>query len=184
MNVTWQKHTTYIGIIHYMVGDVKHVIEGEGGFVYKLRGLAGVNLRNKVANHSIDNNNNPSPDSIKQTELVTMHLTILISLLPLVTAITTPVERSPLVVAEPLPTDKLTARGLEKRYCDEDFGCECVRGLAQGQYCGACRLDGGFGAYVITKRRYLNYIYECNPQGGCCSYGPADDCNTGHGRCG
>lgn len=46
---------------------------------------------------------------------------------------------------------------LSKRACVKN-GCECVRGIPQGQYCGV----GG--------------IYECNPSGGCCFYGPSEKC--------
>ncbi|KAK0709949.1 hypothetical protein B0T26DRAFT_630447, partial [Lasiosphaeria miniovina] len=69
---------------------------------------------------------------------------------------------------------------LEKRAC-RDTGCKCVKGLRQGQYCGACVWKGD---YVITKKRYLKHIYECSPEGDCCDYDTSSDCNTGHGRCG
>lgn len=80
----------------------------------------------------------------------------------------------------PVPMEARDLTPLNKRAC-KDTGCKCVKGLRQGQYCGACVWKGD---YVITKKRNLKHIYECSPSGGCCDYGKADDCNTGHGRCG
>ncbi|KAK3293697.1 uncharacterized protein B0H64DRAFT_444941 [Chaetomium fimeti] len=77
----------------------------------------------------------------------------------------------PITAANPL---------LEKRACKKN-GCKCVKGLKQGQYCGACKWKG---KYVITAKRNLKHIYECSSSGACCDYGTGSDCNTGHGRCG
>jgi len=45
---------------------------------------------------------------------------------------------------------------------------------------------GSDGAYVITKKRVLNHVFECNKDGGCCDYGYAKDCARmdGNERCG
>jgi len=62
-------------------------------------------------------------------------------------------------------------------------GCKCVKGLAQGQYCGNCHFANG--DWVITEKRISDNIYECNPSGGCCDYGKGKDCGKGAGgRCG
>jgi len=116
-----------------------------------------------------------------------MRLSVLISLIPLAAAVTTPADtRAPAAVAEPVDGENLVAvrdlLPLEKRQCDP--GCRCVTGLRQGQYCGTCRLNGGTGAYVITRGRVARNVYECAPNGDCCSYGPANDCGRGDDRCG
>lgn len=47
-------------------------------------------------------------------------------------------------------------------------------------------ITGPDGAYVITKKRVIGHVYECNKDGGCCDYGVAKDCsdNKPGGRCG
>jgi len=60
-------------------------------------------------------------------------------------------------------------------------GCKCVRGLAQGVYCGNCVV--GAGTYAVSSGRVKTNAYECNPSGGCCSYGRASDCGTSRARC-
>lgn len=69
---------------------------------------------------------------------------------------------------------------LEKRACSKN-GCKCVKGLRQGQYCGACKWKGN---WVISAKRNLKHVYECSSNGACCDYGTGSDCNTGGGRCG
>ena len=117
-----------------------------------------------------------------------MRFSVLISLIPLAAAVTTPVDtRAPAAVAEPADGENLVAVArdllpLEKRDCDP--GCKCVKGLRQGQYCGTCRLNGGTGAYVISSGRVAGNVYECAPTGKCCTYGRANDCGRGDDRCG
>jgi hypothetical protein len=60
-------------------------------------------------------------------------------------------------------------------------GRACLLGLVQGVYRGNCVV--GAGSYAIKTDRVLNNVYECNPEGGCCDYGYASDCDTTHGRC-
>ncbi|KAL1837543.1 hypothetical protein VTJ49DRAFT_3666 [Mycothermus thermophilus] len=60
-------------------------------------------------------------------------------------------------------------------------GCQCVSGLKQGVYCGNCVV--GAGTYAIKTKRVKNHAYECNPRGGCCDYGVANDCGTSRARC-
>lgn len=59
---------------------------------------------------------------------------------------------------------------IEKRACKYN-GCTCQK-VQQGQYCGWCAavLTAGTGGNFHTD------IYECNPSGGCCWYGPSSTC--------
>lgn len=113
-----------------------------------------------------------------------MRFTLALALLTATLGLATPVEdtSAPMEVAAPMEARDLVAEAdpLAKRACVSN-GCKCVKGLRQGQYCGACKWKGD---YVISAKRTLNHIYECSPSGGCCSYGRASDCNTGSGRCG
>lgn len=79
-----------------------------------------------------------------------------------------------LVARNGLPGD------LYKRACSSN-GCKCVTGLLQGVYCGNCVV--GAGTYAIKTKRVNSHAFECNPSGGCCDYGAADDCGTSHARC-
>ena len=72
---------------------------------------------------------------------------------------------------------------LAPRACDPN-GCKCVKGLPQGQYCGNCVLTKDLNTWVISKKRVNNHVFECNPRGGCCSYGYAKDCGGPKARCG
>ena len=114
-----------------------------------------------------------------------MRLSIALALLTATLGLATPIEDAsiPQEVSVPMEVrdvDSLVATPLEKRACSSN-GCKCVKGLRQGQYCGACVWKGD---YVISAKRNLKHIYECSPSGGCCDYGTSSDCNTGHGRCG
>lgn len=114
-----------------------------------------------------------------------MRLSFALTLLTATLGLASPVEENsaPQEVSVPMEArdlDTLAATPLEKRACSSN-GCKCVKGLRQGQYCGACVWKGD---YVISAKRVLNHIYECSPSGGCCDYGKASDCNTGSGRCG
>ena len=63
---------------------------------------------------------------------------------------------------------------LDTRQC-RDVGCRC-EGAHQGQYCGYCpHVRGNWQA---------DWVYECNPRGGCCAYGPRDSCARRRGPCG
>ncbi|KAK3392842.1 hypothetical protein B0H63DRAFT_456699 [Podospora didyma] len=75
---------------------------------------------------------------------------------------------------------------LKERGCDYN-GCKCDTSRPrkpQGQFCGGCKWSDG--AYVITKKRVISHVYECNKDGGCCDYGYAKDCDGDKpgGRCG
>jgi len=114
-----------------------------------------------------------------------MRFSLALALLSATLGLASPVEdnTSPVEVAVPLEARAVEAADsapLEKRACSSN-GCKCVKGLRQGQYCGACVWKGD---YVISAKRNLKHIYECSPSGACCDYGTASDCNTGHGRCG
>lgn len=77
-------------------------------------------------------------------------------------------------------TDNHPGSLLDKRACSSN-GCACVRGLAQGVYCGNCVV--GAGTRAIKTKRVASHAYECRPSGGCCDYGYAKDCGTTRGRC-
>ncbi|KAJ1326988.1 hypothetical protein MN608_08437 [Microdochium nivale] len=101
-------------------------------------------------------------------------------------AITHPIalEREASAEAVTVPDVSLAARGegsLAARACNYN-GCRCKVGLPQGQYCGNCVLISD-GSWAITNLRNPNHIYECNPSGGCCSYGYAGDCGGLNARC-
>jgi hypothetical protein len=66
------------------------------------------------------------------------------------------------------------------RSCSSN-GCVCVKGLKQGVYCGNCVV--GAGTYAVKTKRVVKNAFECNPSGGCCSYGFANDCGTKSARC-
>jgi hypothetical protein len=71
----------------------------------------------------------------------------------------------------------MEASGLQKRACRSN-GCTCLKGTKRGQYCWNA-YNSAKGAFYVQKAgsgHKSNDIYECNPQGGCCDYGPADKC--------
>ncbi|KAL1862598.1 hypothetical protein VTK73DRAFT_6734 [Phialemonium thermophilum] len=115
-----------------------------------------------------------------------MRVATLLSVAPLllgfVAATEAPVVERAVPVERAIPAEELVARDLqpEKRACVSN-GCKCMKGLRQGQYCGACVLEG---KPVITAKRNPKHVYECSPSGACCDYGVGSTCNTGHGRCG
>ncbi len=112
-----------------------------------------------------------------------MRFSILLTLLSAAVGLATPVgDAVPQEVSVPMEVRDVsdTLAPLDKRACVFN-GCKCVKGLRQGQYCGACVWKGD---YVISAKRVLKNIYECSPSGACCSYGTGSDCNTGAGRCG
>jgi hypothetical protein len=115
-----------------------------------------------------------------------MRFTLALAVLTATLGMATPLDdtSSPMEVAVPMEEARDLHNEetylLTKRACVSN-GCRCVKGLRQGQYCGACQWRGN---WVISAKRIANHLYECNPQGGCCSYGRASDCNTGSGRCG
>ncbi|KAK8016403.1 hypothetical protein PG993_014592 [Apiospora rasikravindrae] len=59
---------------------------------------------------------------------------------------------------------------LEKRACTGS--CKCAKGTKRGQYCGMCSQV----LYSGSGFDYQNDIFECNPEGGCCSYGKSSTC--------
>ncbi|KAK6860166.1 hypothetical protein PG990_012532 [Apiospora arundinis] len=78
-------------------------------------------------------------------------------------------------------SDSIVARGagldlaandlpLEKRACTGS--CKCAKGTKRGQYCGMCSQV----LYSGSGFDYANDIFECNPDGGCCSYGKSSTC--------
>ncbi|RYP42872.1 hypothetical protein DL768_010166 [Monosporascus sp. mg162] len=78
----------------------------------------------------------------------------------------------------------LEERGLEKRQCDNTAGCQC-QWVDQGQYCGVCWSGSGYTVTYLGTGDW-NHVYECNPDGGCCDYGYATDCDLqeNYVRCG
>ncbi|KAL2270700.1 hypothetical protein VTJ83DRAFT_71 [Remersonia thermophila] len=78
------------------------------------------------------------------------------------------------------PASNNPGHALFGRACSAN-GCQCVKGLTQGVYCGNCVV--GAGTYAIKTKRVKNHVYECNPNGGCCDYGVANDCGTTRARC-
>ncbi len=116
-----------------------------------------------------------------------MHLSFALTLLTATLGLATPIEEgsSAALVAVPVEAraiDSLAATPLDKRSCSSN-GCKCVKGLAQGQYCGNCVLVSN-GNWVITTKRVANHVYECSPSGACCDYGAASDCGSLKARCG
>ncbi|KAL2265828.1 hypothetical protein VTJ83DRAFT_6928 [Remersonia thermophila] len=115
-----------------------------------------------------------------------MQLSLALTLLTAALGLASPVEDvfpAPQAIAETreVARDLSAANPLvEKRACTAN-GCKCMKGLRQGQYCGNCVWKG---SWVITAKRNANHVYECNPQGGCCSYGAASDCGSLKARCG
>ncbi|KAK6348004.1 hypothetical protein TWF718_005825 [Orbilia javanica] len=60
----------------------------------------------------------------------------------------------------------------EKRQNCVPNGCKC-NPVPQGQYCGWCSAvtnPGNGGSW--------SDVFECNPSGGCCRYGPRSSCNV------
>ncbi|KXJ88062.1 hypothetical protein Micbo1qcDRAFT_207811 [Microdochium bolleyi] len=119
-----------------------------------------------------------------------MHfITILALIAPLATAMA-----EPEAVAMPVPeaahaaAPDLTVREpptrveLVARACKTN-GCQCKKGLPQGQYCGNCVATSD-GKWVITTKRVYTHIYECSKNGDCCDYGVASDCGGLNARCG
>lgn len=94
-------------------------------------------------------------------------------------------DMSQLAVAEIVPG--VEARGdllgghLQKRKCEYN-GCRCDSRGKQFHSCGNCVWTSD-GAWVVTKKRVANHIYECAPDGNCCDYGAASDCGGSGARC-
>ncbi|KAK6358068.1 hypothetical protein TWF730_007423 [Orbilia blumenaviensis] len=81
-------------------------------------------------------------------------------------------------VPEPEPASKEAAileakrSDLDKRQNCDPNGCTC-RPSVQGQYCGWC--------YAVTnpgRGGSWSDVFECNPSGGCCRYGPRASCSS------
>lgn len=70
---------------------------------------------------------------------------------------------------------------LKKRACVAN-GCKCDSRGKQFHSCGNCVWTNN-GAWVVTKKRVANHIFECAPNGDCCDYGAADDCGGPNARC-
>jgi hypothetical protein len=81
----------------------------------------------------------------------------------------------PAAAAVAEPDAAATELDLEERAGCKKVGCNCV-GAHQGQYCGYCAAVRG--NYVWDS------VYECNPSGGCCSYGYRKSCHNVAGPCG
>ncbi|KAH6848049.1 hypothetical protein B0I37DRAFT_446190 [Chaetomium sp. MPI-CAGE-AT-0009] len=116
-----------------------------------------------------------------------MRLTLALTLLTATLGLANPLADAPSPQDVAIPMEARDAAPadpnpllLEKRACSKN-GCKCVTGLRQGQYCGSCVWKG---KPVISAKRNAKHVYECSPNGACCDYGTASDCNTGHGRCG
>ncbi|KAK1566279.1 uncharacterized protein LY79DRAFT_572350 [Colletotrichum navitas] len=77
--------------------------------------------------------------------------------------------------------DKKEELGLEKRACSYN-GCKCNSRGKQLTVCGNCVWSDN-GAYVVTTKRVSDHIFECSPDGRCCSYGYAKDCGGSGARC-
>ncbi len=67
--------------------------------------------------------------------------------------------------------ESFEAHDLTKRACKNN-GCKCKVRTPQGQYCGRCSAVTDRG----TNGWYTRDIFECNPEGGCCTYGLNTDC--------
>lgn len=68
-------------------------------------------------------------------------------------------------------------------------GCTCHPEFPQGQYCGACGAVETFGGPVecsssectVLGISIFDTLFECGPNGSCCSYGYSQECHdTGY----
>ncbi|KAF8242090.1 hypothetical protein K440DRAFT_619362 [Wilcoxina mikolae CBS 423.85] len=77
---------------------------------------------------------------------------------------------------------------LEKRDCIYN-GCTC-RPSIQGQYCWNCGPPNwnvqNSGDTSVWPGSYTDWVFECNPNGGCCTYGYRTSCaqTSGTNPCG
>ncbi|KAF8244617.1 hypothetical protein K440DRAFT_663368 [Wilcoxina mikolae CBS 423.85] len=89
------------------------------------------------------------------------------------------------VFAAPTDTSPIRrARDLlvERSDTCKDNGCACIVGSAQGQYCWGCSngvINGGDTS--VWNSDWQSWVFECNPDGGCCAYGLRFSCEAGAG---
>ena len=127
-----------------------------------------------------------------------MRFTFVLLLAPLLSAVSAgPVpEDGP--IARVAPEERVTAveareassLDLTGRSCVYN-GCKCqVYPFTpkDGVYCADCPVAGWPGYRIVWdlgSGGSTNDVYQCNTDGGCCDYGYADDCASGHNmRCG
>ncbi|KAF8533567.1 hypothetical protein BDD12DRAFT_810069 [Trichophaea hybrida] len=111
-------------------------------------------------------------------------LTFLALLLAICQVSATPARRDPNLLFErsagtlASPRDTSPVRDLlVKRDCKYN-GCFCTPETAQGQYCYFCYLIVDPGDTSVWPGDYTHWVYECNPNGGCCAYGHRTSCDT------
>jgi len=67
---------------------------------------------------------------------------------------------------------------LQKRACVRN-GCKCRAGAGPGQYCYACDMILSAGNTSTFDSPFNGWVFECNPAGGCCTYGSRMSCSGG-----
>ncbi|KAF8533566.1 hypothetical protein BDD12DRAFT_864549 [Trichophaea hybrida] len=64
-------------------------------------------------------------------------------------------------------------------------GCTCSVGSPQGEYCWRCGSTSigvrNAGNTSVWDSDWHSWVFECNPQGGCCAYGLRFSCEAGAG---
>jgi len=86
-------------------------------------------------------------------------------------------------IADPGSADALSpleARDgvLQKRQCKNN-GCLCQQNTTQGQYCYGCDAVTYVGKTDAWDGDVTGWVFECNPDGGCCAYGTRISCKDG-----
>jgi len=108
---------------------------------------------------------------------------LLLGALSLVASLPSPdAAAEAIAILEPAPGIKFE-RDVEgvmllKRVCKYN-GCACKKGTPQGQYCRACAAITKVGDTSVYDSPVNGWVFECNPGGGCCAYGPRKSCAGG-----
>jgi len=91
-------------------------------------------------------------------------------------------EAEAISLPEPAPDIKLERdvndATLQKRECI-DNSCLCSPGTPQGQYCYGCGAVFDEGDVSVHNSSFFDWVFECNPSGGCCAYGYRVSCSGG-----
>jgi hypothetical protein len=112
-----------------------------------------------------------------------MHILSLLS----VAALASLAAASPAANADtPSSFDPSVGIPLEKRACT-DTGCECLKGIKAGVYCGNCYNPKDHNYWALQKKgtssRFATHAFQCASSGDCCDYGVANDCGKTSARC-
>jgi hypothetical protein len=80
-----------------------------------------------------------------------------------------------LAAAEPRAGTDVSNDARAAQTCDYSVGCNCVDSHS-GLYCGYCAQVRGNWVW--------DSVYQCNPNGDCCSFGYRGSCHNYDGPCG